>query len=301
MLNHMDANTKYKDSVFSFLFSDPDLLRELYCALEGVDLPPDAPVIINTLQNVLFMGINNDISFEICGKLVVLIEHQSTINPNMALRLLMYIARVYEKIVGDRNIYTSRLVPIPRPEFFVLYNGAAPFPDEQTFKLSDAFEKAGLIGLTEKEGAALELVVKAININEGRNEVLLKKCKTLAGYSAFVARMREFEKECGDRTEAMTRAVRYCRDHDILKEFFEQNAAEVMNMLITEWNLEDAQKVWYEDGVEDGIERGIEKGIEKGREEGRESVARNALAKGLTPELICSITGLDMETIKSLQ
>ena len=84
MLNHMDANTKYKDSVFSFLFSDPDLLRELYCALEGVDLPPDAPVIINTLQNVLFMGINNDISFEICGKLVVLIEHQSTINPNMA-------------------------------------------------------------------------------------------------------------------------------------------------------------------------------------------------------------------------
>ena len=65
MLNPMDANTKYKDSVFSYLFSDPDLLRELYCALEGVDLPPGVPVIINTLQNVLFMGINNDISFEI--------------------------------------------------------------------------------------------------------------------------------------------------------------------------------------------------------------------------------------------
>ena len=55
MINPMDANTKYKDSVFSFLFSDPDLLRELYCALEGVDLPPGVPVIINTLQNVLFM------------------------------------------------------------------------------------------------------------------------------------------------------------------------------------------------------------------------------------------------------
>ena len=64
-------------------------------------------------------------------------------------------------------------------------------------------------------------------------------------------------------------------------------------MLITEWKLEDAQKVWYEDGIEEGIEKGIEKG--------KESVARNALAKGLTPELICSITGLDIETIKSLQ
>jgi len=175
----------------------------------------------------------------------------------------------------------------------VLYNGAAPFPDEETFKLSDSFEKAGLIGLPEKGSVALELVVKVININEGRNGVLLKKCKTLAGYSAFVARMREFEKECVDRMEAMTRAVRYCRDHDILKEFLEQNATEVMNMLITEWKLEDALAVRFEEGIEKGIERGIEKGME--------SVARNALAKGLTPELICSITGLDMETIKSLQ
>ncbi|MDR0476154.1 MAG: Rpn family recombination-promoting nuclease/putative transposase, partial [Treponema sp.] len=124
----MGANTKYKDSVFSFLFSDPDLLRELYCALEGVTLPSDLPVTINTLRDVLFMDRINDISFEIGGKLVILIEHQSTINPNMALRLLMYIARVYEKIIGNRNVYNSRLISVPRPEFFVLYNGTAPYP-----------------------------------------------------------------------------------------------------------------------------------------------------------------------------
>ena len=100
----MGANIRYKDSVFSFLFSDPDILRELYCALEDVNLPKAIPVTINTLQDVLFMDRVNDISFEIGGKLVVLLEHQSTVNPNMALRLLMYIARVYEKIIGDRNI-----------------------------------------------------------------------------------------------------------------------------------------------------------------------------------------------------
>jgi flagellar biosynthesis/type III secretory pathway protein FliH len=47
-----------------------------------------------------------------------------------------------------------------------------------------------------------------------------------------------------------------------------------MNMLITEWNLEDAQQVWYEDGLEDGLE----KGREEGREEGlAESHAEKAL------------------------
>ena len=281
----MGVNTKYKDSVFSFLFSDPNLLRELYCALEDVTLPADVPVTINTLQDVLFLDRINDISFEIGGKLVVLIEHQSTINPNMALRLLMYIARVYEKIIGDRNVYATRLVPIPRPGFFVLYNGEAPFPDEKTLKLSDAFEETGSLGLPEKESAALELVVKVININQGKNEALVKKCKTLAGYSVFIAKVREFEKECGDKTEAMKRAIKYCRENDILKEFLEQNATEVVNMLLTEWNMDDALAVRFEEG----------------REEGREEIAKNALAEGLSPDVIRTITGLNLETIITLQ
>ena len=105
----MQTNKKFKSGVFSLLFSEPDLLRELYCALGGISLPPDAPGTINTLEDVLFMGFINDISFEIDGKLVVLIEHQSTVNPNMALRLLMYIGRVYEKIIEGRNIYSRKL------------------------------------------------------------------------------------------------------------------------------------------------------------------------------------------------
>jgi hypothetical protein len=90
---NMQTNKRFKSSVFSLLFNEPNLLRKLYCALDGVSLPPDAPVSINTLEDVLFMDFINDISFQIDGKLVVLIEHQSTINPNMALRLLMYVGR----------------------------------------------------------------------------------------------------------------------------------------------------------------------------------------------------------------
>ena len=288
----MQTNKRFKSSVFSLLFSEPDLLRELYCALDEVSLPPDAPVSINRLEDVLFMGFINDISFRIDGKLVVLIEHQSTINPNMALRLLMYVGRVYEKIIEGRNIYSKKPLKIPRPEFFVLYNGTDPFPDEKIYRLSESFEKLKTLGLAEKGLPALELLVRVININEGINKDIVARCKMLAEYSAFVARARTLEKELGSREEAVKEAVKYCEKHDILKEFLKLHAGEVLNMLYTEWNLDDAIAVAREEAREDGIEEGMEKS--------RLEIARNLLVKGSTPEFVHDITGLDIEIIKNL-
>jgi predicted transposase/invertase (TIGR01784 family) len=301
----MGANVKYKASVFSSIFSDPDILRELYGALEGVTLPPDIEVTINTLQDVLFKERINDISFTIGGKLVVLIEHQSTINPNIALRLLIYIAEIYEKITEKKNIYSSHLICIPRPEFFVLYNGLSPFPDEKLLKLSDAFEAGLLPDIEKKTPLALELEVRVININHGRNKELAEKCKPLGEYSAFVEKVREFQKE-NNPDEALKKAVTYCHDHDILKAFLRENAPEVtMSILHGEWNLDEALAVRYEEGVEDGRTEGMEKGEAmgevRGMEKGRAEVARNALAQGATPEFVQKITGLDMQTITSFR
>jgi len=282
----MAANTKYKDSVFSFLFSDPDLLRELYCALEGVNLPADIPVTINTLQNVLFMEKINDISFELGGKLVVLIEHQSTINPNMALRLLLYIARVYEKMFKEKSLYSGKHLPVPRPEFFVLYNGTAPFPDEQIIRLSDSYEKTGIPGIPEKEKPLLELELRVININEGRNEEIAKRCRKLAEYSAFIAKVRYFERETGNLEAGMKAAIKYCKDHDILKEFLELHSTEVFNMLITEWDTEKAKEVWYEEGLEEGVIQG------------KLLTAANLKKMGISTEIIAQATGLSIDEIK---
>jgi predicted transposase/invertase (TIGR01784 family) len=293
----MKTNNKFKNSVFTLLFSDPALLRELYCALDGVTLPPDAPVSINTLEDVLFMDFINDISFEIAGKLVVLIEHQSTINPNMALRLLMYIGRVYEKITEGRDIYSGKPINIPRPEFFVLYNGTDPFPDDKVYRLSEAFEKLKDLGFEERVLPALELTVRVININEGRNAGIAARCKKLSEYSAFVAKVREFEKELGSREESIKRTVKYCQSHDILKEFLELHAGEVLSMLMTEWNWDDALAVRYEEGHDDGWEEGLEEG--RGNE--KLEIARNLLAEGSTPEFVQKITGLDMDTIEGLR
>ena len=214
------------------LFSNPDDLRELYSALGGVTLPADIPVSINTLENVLYRDFCNDISFEIGGKLVVLIEHQSTINPNMALRLLLYIARVLEKRIESAKIYSRKQISIPWPEFFVLYNGTDPFPDEKIVRLSDLFEKPQDLGLPEKTKPLLELEVKALNINEGRNEAVVKRCQKLAGYSAFIAKVRYYYKEKNDLKEAIEKAVKYCQKHDILEEFLEIHASEILNILI---------------------------------------------------------------------
>jgi len=255
----MSTNKKYKASVFSMLFSDPVILRELYCALEGVSLPVDAVITINTLSDVLFMDRINDISFEIGNRLVIVIEHQASINPNMALRILIYIARIYEKIIDKRKVYSSQKLVIPCPEFFVLYNGVKPFPKEEVLKLSDMFADLDTLRLPEKTIPALELIVKVININEGENELIVKKCQTLAEYSAFIAKVREYEKTGLLLEESVKKAVVYCRNHDILKEFLGKNASEVMNMLITEWNWDDALEVRYEEGIEIGTEKGIEK------------------------------------------
>jgi hypothetical protein len=146
-------------------------------------------------------------AFEIGGKLVVLIEHQSTINPKMALRLLMYIGRVYEKIIDDRKIYSSSKVSIPQPEFFVLYNEVKPFPDEKTVKLSELFESTESLGVSKKEFPSLELEVKVININEGMNREIAKKCQTLAQYSAFISKVRDFQKEGLTLNETVEKAV----------------------------------------------------------------------------------------------
>ena len=285
----MEINANYKDSVFTSLFSNPASLRELYCALRGVTLPPDTPVSINTLEKVLYMDLYNDISFEIGGKLVVLVEHQSTINPNMALRFLLYISRVLEKKFKGRTLYSTKPVSVPYPEFFVLYNGAEKFPDEQILKLSDLFSNPKELGLTEPDYPLLELEVRVININEGRNEEIVKRCGMLHEYSVLIAKIRSLINDSVSLEEAVKKAIVFCQKNDILAGYLEIHGSEVFNMLLTEWNWDDCIAVRSEEAREDG------------RKEASLSIARNLLSEGSTPEFVHRTTGLSMDEISKLR
>ena len=179
-------NRNFKDSVFVDLFAKDISAKEnfvsLYNAIHETNLDYHTtevqPVMI---EQVLYKKFYNDIAMLIDNKIIILAEHQSTVNENMPLRLLEYVARVYEKVVIGKNKFGRKLVKIPLPEFYVFYNGVEDFPKEKILKLSDAF-----ISPTSEYSASLdfplEITVKVVNINIDKENEILKCCKVLKHY-----------------------------------------------------------------------------------------------------------------------
>lgn len=163
------ANREYKDIVFTLYMREPRRLVEVYNAIFDTDYPLDTPIEINTLEGALFQNRMNDISFILDGKLIVLIEHQSTVNENMPVRMLLYLGRVYEKYLEKTDIYRKRRIPLPAPEFVVLYIGQDPYPEEKYLRLSDSF-----ICPPEGENTA-EVTVRVLNIQYDTGKEFLKK------------------------------------------------------------------------------------------------------------------------------
>ncbi|MCL1853916.1 MAG: Rpn family recombination-promoting nuclease/putative transposase, partial [Peptococcaceae bacterium] len=250
----MGANRQYKDSLFTLLFDQPDKMLELYNAITGKNLPASTPVQIATLPDALFMGRKNDLAFLIEDLLIVLSEQQSTLNENMPLRALMYIARIYENLLDNKMIYRQKLVKIPKPEFYVLYNGKESSADRKTLRLSEAFQDPPFASAS---GGSLELEIPIININKGYNEDVVQRSRHLNGYVAFVTKVRELENTGLGLEDSLAKAVHYCLANGILAEFFSGISGEVLNMLTAEFNLEEAKAIWQEEAFEAGEARGI--------------------------------------------
>jgi hypothetical protein len=245
------ANRNHKDSVFTLLFSEPAATLELYNAVTGQNYPPDTKIEIVTLSNALFKGQLNDVAFVVDDRLVVLMEHQSTVNDNMPLRMLLYMAREYERMTKGKDLYREKMIKIPSPEFIVLYNGREEFPDFKELRLSDAYKSKG-------GESNLELVAKVYNISKGRNAEIAGRSPVLKGYSELVAEVNR-NRESMEPAEAIEAAIKSCIGKNILLYFLEKHGSEVLNMLFTEWNQDDAIAVAREEALEDGIGIGMEK------------------------------------------
>jgi predicted transposase YdaD len=229
---------------------------------------------------VLYGTQQNDLSFLIEGKLVVLIEHQSTINENMPLRMLLYISRVYEQIIDRATLYRKRRTHIPKPEFIVIYNGKENYPDKVPLRLSDAYMVDGV--------SALDLIVNVYNITGGHNHELLARSKALSDYATFVEIVRAYEAQSMSREEAIEKAVYNCVHDGIMETYLEMRGSEVMNMLITEFDVDEYYKV------------GREEGREEGAESARVEYARRMKADGVDVALIRKYTDLSAEEIEKL-
>ncbi len=222
-------NRKYKDSLFRKIFTDKKDLLELYNALNHTEYSDERELTVTTLEDVVYLSMKNDVSF-LLGGTMNLYEHQSTCNPNMPVRGLMYFSRLYQDYIDKEeiNIFSTVLKRLPFPNFIVFYNGTKETPDEEILKLSDAFgqSEAG-------REPSLECRAVMLNINYGHNLELMKKCQRLEEYSVFVSEVRKAMETGRDMREAVDSAVDTCIENGILRDILIRERAEVINMILS--------------------------------------------------------------------
>ena len=280
-------NRRYKDSVFVDLFSEDKTAKanflSLYNALHGTHLDSSAELKPLKLEQAMYTKLSNDVSCLIDNKIIVLAEHQSTINENMPLRCLQYVARLYEQIQDPKAKYYRTLQKIPIPEFYVFYNGMAKYPAQKTLKLSDAY-------IAKSEQVPLELTVQVLNINTDKANKILMTCKPLEEYSLFVEAVRRHTSL--DKEKGFESAIKECIQNGILKEYLQRKSREVINMLLAEYDYDTDIAVQREESLMIGIQQGsYQKALETAAAFKRLGVDIVKIAEG---------TGLSREEIEKL-
>ena len=268
-----DTNREYKDRLFKFIFGNPENKEwtlSLYNAINGTSYENADDIQLTTIQDAVYMKMKNDVSFLI-NNIMNFYEQQSTFNPNMPMRFLIYAGMVYSKYIETSDKYyeySSTQQKAPTPQCVCFYNGTTNKDDRIILKLSDAFEP--------EPKSDIEVTVTMININYGHNKELMEKCKPLSEYSWFVDRIRSLLKKGKELKAAISTAIDELEKNSLIKPFLLSNKAEVTRMCITEYNeekvrnqtLEEGKAIGKAEGEAIGIQKGEAIGIQKGKKEG---------------------------------
>ena len=267
-------NRKYKDSVFTDLFGSDKTGKEnflaLYNALSGnVFKLEEVSLERKIIERSLYKTFNNDVSWEINGKLIVLVEHQSTVNENMPFRCLEYVTRIYEGIVPIKERYAEKVYKIPNPDFYVVYIGKKELPLEQELRLSNAFY--------EKDGSKLELVVKVKNCSDSKLLPLAGNCDILKQYCQFIEIVEQNFNSVFPR-HLFKKAIEIAMEQGILTDYLDRKSREVINMLCAKYDYKMDIAVKKEEAFQDGQEA---KAIEAAKSFYDNGVSVEIIAKAL--------------------
>ena len=271
------GNTQIRDTVFRHYFNGGSgqgrpnsRLLSLGNALRGTGYESPEIIRLNTLDGSFFSSIKNDISMCFGDTCLILIEHQSTINWNMPLRLLNYVNELYRRFIQPlyRKIYEKTLIRLPAPEFHVFYDGEQKDFDHELLRLSSAFAQPG---------SDLELVVHCHNLNPGMSRELKRKCRPLREYSIFSAQFKKYRRQKMSITASTQKAIDFCRRHKIMADYLENNESEVIDMFGFEWNEQEERQALLEASEARGEARGKAIGIKLGKI----TSLRDLLADGL--------------------
>lgn len=279
----------HKDVMFIRLFHDKKNLLSLYNALNKSHYTNEEDLYINTLDALIYISVKNDVSF-IIGNYLNLYEHQSSFCPNMPVRGLIYLARLYKAYIdmNGLNIYGTKLVKLPKPRYVIFYNGTTEHEDVEELRLSDAFDG---------DDSCLELVALMYNINFGHNRELMEQCKILSDYAYFVSRVRCYSDKGYSIEKAVDLACAECIEEDVLKEFLLKNRSEVVGMFLVDYKPSLQRKMDREEGREIGREEGRKEGCE----ENQTRIVKNMIARGMKDEDIIALTECSQELIDQLR
>ena len=267
-------NREYKDSLFRLVFGQPEKMIELYNAIFDTNYPPDTKIDINTIEEVFYKTQKNDISFTIDGTYIMLSEHQSTINPNMPLRDMMYILEIWKGMFKTEQLYKRKLITLPQPKFVVLYNGTEPMPPVSELNLSDCF-----LG---DDNPLLNLKVLVYNVNEGMNCELMRKSATLQQYSHLIALFRDYQAKGPITSQVIEEIMGICLAEGILVDLVEKHGKTLLDFLHFEISQEEVLEMSREDGYEAGFEKGHSDGFSQGLSQGLSQGISQGISQGLS-------------------
>ena len=283
----LTVNRTFKSTLFIMLFEDKKNLLELYNAITGKHYADPELLEINTLENAIYMSMKNDVSFLIDGRLS-LYEHQSTKNPNLPLRFLLYISHLYSRLTVKENLYGETIVQIPAPEFLIFYNGKDEMPERQILRLSDMYS-------VQDGQPKLELEATLLNISGSNNQKLKEACRTLGEYAIYTDKIRNYT-ETMELSEAVDRAMDECIREDVLREFLMKHRAEARAMSIFEYD----QERHMQQEREAGIEKGRRIGLAEGEEQLLRRLVQKNLSRGMSISEIAEVLDETEERIREI-
>ncbi len=278
------GNEKYKDNIFRYLFSEEDNFVQLYYDLTDQKLDPKELEFYDT-ESIVVKQLKNDVAFKTKdNRLIIMVEHQSTLNGNMSLRFLLYYVELIKLYItqNDLNIFSKRALNIPAPEFYVVYNGTDVLESEEMYL------KSNLNGAQEY----IQVKVKAVNINfDQLPEAILKRHDVLDGYSYLMDRVRFYSRhERLVLEEAIERAITDTKQKGYLEAYLGRK--EFITMITKVLTIEEEMDLIRRDERAEGMEKGMEKG--------KLEDALNMLSDGLPIEKVSKYTGLSIEKITTL-
>ncbi|MCQ2751915.1 MAG: hypothetical protein MJ189_02300 [Coriobacteriales bacterium] len=253
----INVNTKVQDSIFCDLFGRKKYMFEMYQCLHPEDTKTRMEDLVQiTLKPIFSYDIYNDLGFLVNGKLIILVEAQSTWSDNIVVRMFLYLAATLENYIRKNkiNLYRGK-TKLPNAELYVIYTGTKK-DVPQSLSISKDFFNGQYPGY--------DLTVRIIR-SRNKNDIIMQ-------YVSFCTIFKDFC-DSYDKEEAINLTIKTCKNKNILKDYIEQHENEVKSAMsiifdqefITETIIYNERKEAYEEGLAKGMAEGIEQGIEQGK------------------------------------